>query len=121
MTERGFATVQYVVAAGFTLLFFVLCANVLVHLYARGAVRDALDEGVRAAVPAGASPAVCESRARAVLASIAAGPVVRVEALRCDRVGVEVVATARVRLESFLPALVPDWRLELRAAALPER
>ena len=53
--EHGFTTIQYVVATGFSLLLFVLVANLLVDLYERGAVRDALDEGVRAGVPAAAT------------------------------------------------------------------
>ena len=54
--EAGFTTIQYVVATGFSLLLFVLVANLLVDLYARAAVRDALEEGTRAVVPADAVP-----------------------------------------------------------------
>jgi hypothetical protein len=115
--ESGFTTLQYVVATGFSLLLFVMVGNLLVDLYVRGAVRDALDEGVRAAVPAAATPAACEARAREVVAAIAGGSTVRVNALECEQVGTRVVATASVSLQSWLPMLVPDWRLELQAAA----
>src|SRR6185369_11572384 len=64
--EGGFTTLQYVVATGFSLVLFVLVANLLVDLYARGAVRDALDEGVRAQVPGAAPADACEARARGV-------------------------------------------------------
>ena len=115
--EGGFTTVQYVVAIGFSLLLFVLVANLLVDLYARGAVRDALDEGVRAAVPVAATPAHCEARARAVVRSIAGGSSVRVNELHCSLEGRRVVASADVSLRSWLPMIVPDWHLNLRAAA----
>jgi len=119
--ERGFTTVQYVVATACSLMLFVLTANLLVDMYARGAVRDALDEGVRAAVPIGAAPGVCEARAHEVVRSIAAGSLVHVDDLGCARNGPYVVAHARVTLRSWVPMLVGDWHLDLRAAALPER
>jgi hypothetical protein len=119
--EGGFATIQYVVASAFSLLLFVLIANLFVDLYERGAVRDALDEGVRAGVPAGASPADCETRVREVLHAIAGGSLLRVDSLSCTREGAYVVATARVSLHSWLPMMVPDWHLRLRASALPEQ
>jgi hypothetical protein len=118
--EHGFMTIQYVVASAFSLLLFVLIANLLVDLYERGAVRDALDEGVRAGVPAAASPADCETRAREVLRSVAGGSLLRIDSLRCVREGGFVVATAQVSLRSWLPMMVPNWHLRLRAAALPE-
>ena len=119
--EGGFTTLQYVVATGFSLLLFVLVANLLVDLYARGAVRDALDEGVRAAVPMTSTPADCEVRVHEVIRSIAGGSLLRVDELRCERDGDSVVARADISLRSWLPMLVPDWRLQLRASARQER
>jgi hypothetical protein len=120
-SEHGFTTIQYVVASTLSLLLFVLMANLLVDTYERGAVRDALDEGVRAAVPAGASPADCEARAHDVLHAVTGGSLLRVESLTCARDGRFVVAHARVVLRSWLPMLVTDWRIDLRASAVPER
>jgi hypothetical protein len=119
--ERGFTTIQYVVASAFSLLLFVLIANLLVDLYERGAVSDALDEGVRAGVPAAATAVDCETRVREVLRSIAGGSVLRVDDMRCSRDGALVVATAHVSLRSWLPMVVPDWHLSLRASARPEQ
>jgi hypothetical protein len=56
------------------LVLLVLIANLLVDLYARGAVRDALDDGVRAAAPAGATVAACEARVREVVSGLIRGP-----------------------------------------------
>lgn len=119
--QAGFTTLQYVVATGFSLMLFVFVANLLVDLYVRGAVSDALDEGVRAAVPVASSPASCEARVRQVIRSIAGGSVLRVDGLRCEGDGDSIVARADVSLRSWLPMLVPDWRLELRASARRER
>jgi hypothetical protein len=118
--EGGFTTIQYVVATGFSLLLFVLVANLLVDLYERGAVRDALDEGVRAGVPVAAGADDCLARARDVVSSIANGSSVRVDDLSCVRDGDGVAATAHVVLRSWFPHLLPDWRLNLRASAHKE-
>jgi len=115
--ENGFTTIQYVIATGFSLLLFVLVANLLVDLYERGAVRDALDEGVRAGVPVSASAADCAARARGVVAAVASGASLRIDELSCAPDGDRVVATARVSLRSWFPLLLPDWHLRLRATA----
>jgi hypothetical protein len=119
--ERGFSTIQYVVASGFSLLLFVFLANLLVDLYERGAVRDALDEGVRSATPIASTTADCEARAREVLHSVAGGSSLRVTELKCDQDGDRVVASARVALRSWFPMLIPDWHIDLHAAAHRER
>ncbi len=118
--DRGFATVQYVVAACFSLVLLVLAANLLLDLYARGALRDALDEATRADARAGAAVGTCESKAASVVHDLAPGSLVHVDELQCGRVLGTSFATARVRLRSWLPLLVPDWRIELRASALRE-
>src|SRR4051794_32634237 len=104
--EGGFTTIQYVVATAFSLLLFVLVANLLVDLYERGAVRDALDEGVRAGVPAAASAEDCRARAEDVVDSIASGTSMQVDSLTCEPDGDRVVATARVSLHSWFPMLL---------------
>jgi hypothetical protein len=115
--EGGFTTIQYVVATAFSLLLFVMVANLLVDLYERGAVRDALDEGVRAGVPASASAEDCLARSRAVVESIASGSSLRVDSMTCRQDGGRVVADARISLRSWFPILLPDWRIDLRASA----
>jgi hypothetical protein len=114
--EGGFTTIQYVAVTGFSLVLFVLMANLLVGVYQRGAVRDALDEGVRTAIPVGADPAECERRAREVVDAI--GGSVVVDTLRCEPVADGIVAVATITVESWL--LLPDWHVELRARATRE-
>lgn len=118
--ERGFATIQYVTAVGLSLLLLVVVANVLVDLYLRAAIRDALDEGAHAAIAVDASPAACAAQAREVLQGLAPGTDhARVE-FRCAATASWVVARADASLPSWLPWLVPDWRITLRAVVARE-
>ena len=107
------------IAVSWSLLVLVLVANLVVDLYARGAVRDALDDGVRAGVPATEPAAACEARARSVVGALVRGPLIDA-AVQCDASGAFVVAEAKVSLRSWLPMLVPDWRMTLHAEALRE-
>jgi hypothetical protein len=119
VNQRGFTTIEYVMATALSLLLFVLAANLLVDVYQRGAARDALDEGVRAGVPIGASAAQCQAAARSVVADVA--PTVHLDELSCSFSGTRVIARAHVVLPSWLPMLVPAWHLDLRAEAVREQ
>lgn len=116
-SERGFTTIQYVIAVAWSLVLLVLVANLMVDLYARGAVRDALDDGVRAGVPRSASAAACEARAREVVTGLVRGPLIEAR-VRCEQSGAFMTAEADVSLRSWLPMLIPDWDMTLRAVAL---
>ena len=115
----GFTTIQYVIAVAWSLVLLVLVANLLVDLYARGAVRDALDDGVRAGAPAAEPAPACAARAREVVRALVRGPLLHAD-VECEESGAFVVADARVVLRSWLPMLVPDWRLTLHAEARRE-
>jgi len=117
--ERGFTTIQYVIAVAWSFVMLVMVANLLVDMYARGAVRDALDDGVRAGASATEPAAACEVRTREVVDGLVHGPVLHAR-VHCDTAGAFVVATAAVSLESWLPMLVPDWNMTLRAVARRE-
>ncbi len=115
--ERGFTTVQYVGATACSLMLLMLLANLLVDLYARGAVREAMDEAARAAVPVGAGPGACERRAAEVLDALLHGPVGDGVVVHCDVGAQHVHVHAAVRLRSWLPALVPAWEFTMDASA----
>jgi hypothetical protein len=119
LNERGFTTIEYVMATALSLLLFLIAANLLVDVYERGALRDALDEGVRAGVPIGANAQRCETAARAVINSVA--PSLHPDELSCAFEGTRVVARAHVSLPSWLPMLIPPWHLDLRSQAVRER
>jgi hypothetical protein len=116
-SERGFTTIQYVIAVAWSLVLLVLVANLMVDLYARGAVRDALDDGVRAGVPLSATAAACEARAHEVVTGLVRGPLIDAR-VRCEQSGAFMTAEADVSLRSWLPMLIPDWRMTLHAEAL---
>jgi hypothetical protein len=115
--EHGFTTIQYVAATAFSLLLLMLMANLLVDLYARGAVREALDEATRAAVPVDAAPGACERRASEVLDGLLHGPIGDGVVVTCDVGPQHVHARASVTLRSWLPALLPAWSFDVDARA----
>jgi hypothetical protein len=119
--ESGFVTVQYVFAVGISFILLALMANLLVDLYARGAVRDALEEGTHSAVASGAAPTACADHARGVLDGLLRGPIGRDIRVECTITPGVVTATAAVRLASWFPAFVPDWRFTIRALAIRDR
>jgi hypothetical protein len=120
--QDGFTTVQYVATVGLSLVFLVLFANLLVDLYARGAVRDALDEGVRAAAPVGGDGVgVCEQRSQEVLDGLLHGRLGDDIRVSCQEDGTTMVARSEGSLPSWLPAIVPSWRVSLEARMQRER
>ena len=118
--EHGFMTVQYVAATGLTLLFLMVLANLLVNLYARGVVREALDEGVRAAAPIDARADACGARAREVLDDLLRGPMGDDISVTCDVAADRSRAHADVTLRSWLPALIPAWHFTVDSSARRE-
>jgi hypothetical protein len=120
--EAGFLTVQHLLAVSLTLVLLAQLANLLVVAYARGAVRAALDEGVRAAALADADGGHCEARARAVLDDLLGGPLGDgVGPVRCtvSSDGRLVTAAASARLPAWVPG-VRDAVFEARASAVRE-
>ena len=114
--ERGFLTIQFVAATGLSLVLLALVANLLVDLYARAAIREALDEGVHAAVPVDARDGACEARAREVLRDLLRGPIGDDVTITCESGASHSRAHAAVTLRSWLPAL-PAWTFTVEASA----
>jgi hypothetical protein len=114
------ASIQYVVATAFSLLVFVAMANVVVDLYARGAVRAAVDEGARAGAAVDTSADECERRAHDVLANLLAGAIGRSVTVSCREVGGAMEAQARVTLAAWIPG-VPSWSFTVSGSVAKER
>lgn len=112
---------QYVVATAFALVLLVLVANLLVDLYARGAVREALDEATRAGTRVDAPAGTCAQRAAEALGAVLRGSIGDRVSVRCVDGPAWVSATADVVLPSWVPWLLPDWRLTLSATAVREQ
>lgn len=117
--DGGFATPQFLVAVGLSLLLLASFANVLVQQYALAAVRAALDEGARAGSLADAGAAHCTRRANEAADGLLGGSYRRGVRLACTLEGGRVHARARVRLRGWAP-LVPDLAVDLRAEQVAE-
>ena len=113
-------TVQYVAATALSLIVFVMMANFIVFLYARGVVRAAVDEGARAGSRFGATTTECDSRARDVLGDLLAGRLGSDVTIRCEGSEDEMHASVHVTLHGWLPVLVPDWTFTLDARSVKE-
>lgn len=122
----GFVTVQFVAAAGLSLVLLTALANVVVAQYGRGVLRAAADEAVRA----GARVAVggdavsldrCVSRGEAVLDDLLSGALGRGASVTCRLLGPE---RLEAEVEALFPAwlpLYPDWPVTATATAVKER
>lgn len=113
-------TIQYVVAATFTVVLIVLAANVVLDLYVRAAMRDAIDEAARATVPAATNASTCSTRARAAIAGLVRGPVGRGITVQCNVTPTWVRVDAQTSAPSFLPGLMPRWTIVVHATAQRE-
>lgn len=114
-------TVQYVAATAFSLLAFVMMANLVVFVYARGVVRAAVDEGARAGGRLSASADECEDRASDVVGDLLGGALGDGVSLTCTEKRDVMTARANVALRGWLPGLVPDWSFTLEAQSVKER
>jgi len=112
-------TIQYVAATALSLLVFVGMANFVVDLYARGAVRSAVDEAARAGATIDASAADCTRRAHDVLAALLGGRTGRSVRVSCREVGGAMRARADVALPGWLP-VVPTWSFRIDATVTKE-
>jgi hypothetical protein len=121
--ERGFVTIQVMVAVAFSLVVFAMLTNVLVFAYGRGVVRAALDEGVRAASSAGGHAGQCIERAAAVIDDLLGGGMGSgVGSISCaivDGVPPQVTAEVNTTFDAWLPG-VPAYGFTTRAAAVLE-
>ena len=118
-SEAGFGSVEYVIGSLLVLLVFVLLVNVAVNQYARGVIRAAADEGVRAGSREGATAVDCETRAADALGNLLRGSIGRTVTLRCHDDGSTMRAEATATLPGWLPG-IPDWNIVVRAASAKE-
>jgi hypothetical protein len=113
-------TVQFVAATALSLVVFVMLANFVVDLYARGAIRAAVDEGARAGAPVDASARECERRARDALDSLLGGTMRAGVQVDCVDTFGTIRAQARAVLRGWLPGILPDWAFSLTGTAIKE-
>ncbi|MEX1007220.1 MAG: hypothetical protein WD271_05180 [Acidimicrobiia bacterium] len=113
-------TVQFVMATALSLFVFVMLANFVVDLYARGAIRAAVDEGARAGAPIDSSVGECERRAKDALDDLLGGAMRAGVHVDCVADLGTIRARATVVLHGWLPGVVPDWSFSLVGTAVKE-
>ena len=113
-------TIQYVAGIALSLLAFVMMANFIVFLYARGVVRAAVDEGARTGGRTGAGVAECERRAGEALGDLLGGALGEDVAIQCRRVPDAMHAHASVTFHGWLPGVIPDWSFDIEARSATE-
>ncbi len=113
-------SISYVLAASFAMIFFAILANFVVIQYGSGAVRAALDEGVRNGAKADAGVAVCLATIDDILASVLGGPYGDEVSATCQDNGDVMVASAQATFRGFAP-LVPDLTIDFEAVAAREQ
>lgn len=117
--DAGFATPQFLLAVGVSLVLLSTFANVLVQQYALAAVQAALDEGARAGSPTDADAGHCLRRAHEAVEGLLGGAYGAGVRLACSHDGRRVSAVATVHFPGWAP-LVPDLVRELRAHQVAE-
>ena len=118
--ESGMVSISYVLAASFAMIFFAILANFVVVQYASGAVRAALDEGVRNGARADAGVPVCFATIDEILASVLGGPYGDDVSVTCQDTGDVMVASAQATFRGFAP-MVPDLTIDFEAVAAREQ
>ncbi len=118
LSERGVTSVQFLLASGLGLLLFLALANMVVVQYGRGAIRSALDQGVRVAAVTG-SLTECEARIEEVLDQLLGGAMGHSVVTQCTMSGRTAVATGFALFDAWTP-MSPDFSVSLSASAILE-
>lgn len=118
LSDRGLASVQFLLAAGMGMILFLLLANLVVVQYGRGAIRSALDQGVRVGTVT-ASATDCQRRIDEVLGQLLGGTMGEAVTTWC-LVGDELItAGASGAFQAWTP-WVEDFDVEMTATAARE-
>lgn len=110
--EGGFASLQFVLAAGLAMFMVVGLVQLVTYQYARGAVMAALERGVRAASVATAGVGECETALSDSLGSVLGGEVGDSLRFGCEEDPLVMRAWATGTVPSWI-AGVPDMPFEL--------
>lgn len=107
-------------SVAFAMLLFVAFVNLVLYQYGKGAVRSALDEGVRAASAAEAPLSRCTAKADEVLGSLLSGSMGDQVSISCGVSGGLVVAQATGVFPRF-SFFIPDFVVDETAVAVREQ
>jgi len=118
LSDSGLTSVQFVLAAGLSLLLFVGLANLVVVQYGRGAIRSALEQGVRTGSVTRSTDA-CQETAAGVASQLLGGAMSDRLVIACSTVGGGMVANADAVFQAWVP-LTPDFVVSLRVEGFLE-
>lgn len=118
MNDRGVSSVQFLLASVLALLMFLALANLVVVQYGRGAIRSALEQGVRVASVGGTSDD-CEAKAFDVISQLLGGRMSDGLEVNCEMNGDRVVASASAVFQSWT-ILSPDFVISISTGATLE-
>jgi len=117
LEDRGVSSAQFVLASALSLILFVMLANLVVVQYGRGAIRSALEQGVRAGSLSGEN--ACRDVALGVVDDLLGGRMSDDVTISCQLIGTTIEASASARFETWAP-LVPDYEFSLVSSAAVE-
>jgi hypothetical protein len=115
VADRGFTSLQFLIASSLALVVFVALANIVVVQYSKAAMRSALDQGVRAGTIAGSADA-CEDRIAQVLGELLGGSIGETTDFECGVVGPLMQASGELTVDSWTP-FTGDFYVDLVAEA----
>jgi hypothetical protein len=118
LSDRGVSSVQFLIASGLGLVFFLALANIVVVQYGRGALRSALDQGVRVG-SVSQSTERCEQRIDEVLGQLLGGSMGDGVTAECEISAGVVAASASAVFPSWTP-FSADFEVEMTALATLE-
>jgi hypothetical protein len=114
--EAGLATIENVVVAGLSLLFFAVLTNLIVMQYALGVATAALDEGARQGARSLDPVGSCVTRVRSTFEAVEGGAVQSGAVITCSLDGAWLVARIDGVLDGWAPP-VPDLSFTREARA----
>lgn len=117
--EEGFASLQFVVAAGLAMLMVVGLVQLIAYQFTRGALMAALERGVRAGAVAGAGAEQCLAAVQDSLAEVLGGIVGHTVQVSCAADDDLVTATASGTVPAWFGSGV-DFSIDVDALARRE-
>lgn len=117
-SEAGFTVVSAMLAMALTLVMVTWFANLFMHRYAQGVIRQATDEAAHAWAVSGGTPEACQQAAADVMGDLLDGPLAADIDIVCATNGATVTVTATGTLTALPP--LPDATIDSASTAVME-
>ncbi len=116
--DSGFAVVSAMVAMATTIVLVTWFANLFVHRYAQGVIRQATNDAAQAWAASGGTHSDCQTAADDVLSDLLGGPLGEAITITCTQAGGAVMVTATGTLAALGP--LPAATINTTATARSE-